>query len=280
MNKFEHAYLELVEDVLAMGEGRPSRVGGTRSLFAQILTISDMENGHFPIVTTRQMFPRPIMGELFSFLQGYSDLSSFKAAGCNYWDQNAKAWIGNRGVAPENWSLGRVYGVQWRFWKSTEISGYYDQIEQLVKGIDNDPFGRRHIVTAWNPGELEQMCLPPCHTMFQCYVGTDNSLSMAVTMRSVDLMLGLPADIILYAALLRLICNSTAAPLHPGELSFMLGDAHIYENHLQEAKIQVARVPLNLPEYKLDSDLNSFMPNDLELVGYEHHKRLAYELNT
>lgn len=275
MNKFEHAYLKLAEDILDYGITRPSRAGGTTGVFGAILRIEDLRDSRFPILTTRQMHLRPVMGELYCFLKGTDKLQDFIDAGCNYWTPNAEAWFNNKGLKREEMTVGPIYGVQWRNWRGLN-DRCIDQMQKLVEGITTDPFGRRHVVTAWDPAELHEMCLPPCHILFQCYVEKDH-LSMCVYMRSVDICLGLPSDIILYAALLKLIANTTG--YRPGDLTFLMGDAHIYVNHIQELRDQINKTPCALPMYTLLTELDNFKPDDLELEEYTFKRGIRYELN-
>ena len=275
MNKFERSYFTLAEHVLDFGNKRPSRAGGTISIFGCSLYIPDMRENRFPIVTTRQIHYRPVMGELACFLKGTDKLQDFIDAGCNYWTPNTEVWFKNRGLSREQMTVGSIYGVQWRNWRGGGDQPV-DQLKNLINTIKSDPYGRRHIVVAWQPAELEDMCLPPCHILFQCYVSS-NFLSMCVYMRSVDVCLGLPSDIILYAALLKLIANETG--YHPGDLIFLLGDTHIYANHVEELRDQLNKTPCDLPLYKLGTTVDTFKPSDLELEDYTFKRGINYELN-
>jgi thymidylate synthase len=271
MNQFETDYLALLKKVYTLGFDRPSRSGDTRALFGQTLEIECLKDGKFPLLTTRQIYCKPIMGELFCFINGLHKLEDFKKAGCNYWTSTAKAWEMNQSVPEEEMSLGRIYGVQWRDWGSGT-----DQLARLVEGLKADPFGRRHIVTAWKPDELTEMCLPPCHILFQCYIA-DHYVSMIVYMRSVDLCLGLPSDIVLYSALLQMISNEIGVDV--GTLTFMLGDTHIYHNHFDQLKEQLIRGTTDLPMYNLPVDLDEFTPYSLEILDYNPQEGLHYALN-
>lgn len=274
MNSFEDNYFTLAEHVLDFGNTRESRVGGTVSIFGATLHIGDLRHNRFPIITTRQIHYRPVMGELACFLKGSDRLQDFIDAGCNYWTPNAEAWFANKGLKREEMSVGVIYGVQWRNWQYGD--GSTDQLQSLVNGIKKDPHSRRHVVTAWQPAELADMCLPPCHILFQCYVDADH-LSMCVYMRSVDICLGLPSDVVLYAALLKLICNETG--YHAGDLIFLLGDAHIYINHIGNLRDQLRKSPVDLPHYELESTLSTFQPDDLELIDYTFKRGITYDLN-
>lgn len=275
MNDYEMDYRNLLEKVREFGKFRPSRAGETICLFGEMLRINSLKLGQFPILTTRKMFPRPIAAELECFLKGSKWLQEFKDAGCNYWDANAAAWWRNQGDQTVDMSLGRIYGVQWRDW-NCEL-GNIDQIQKLIEGIEKDPYGRRHIVTAWRPDELEEMCLPPCHIMFQVDVSTENYVDMTVYMRSVDLCIGLPADVVLYAILLRLIAQEVNKK--PGNLIFMLGNAHIYVNHIAQWIEQAKRTPGVLPLYDIYARLNNFAADDLILHDYKPQEAIKYEFN-
>lgn len=262
------AYHDLVNEVVTYGAPRVSRVGPTRQMFGKMLEWH-MSQG-FPLITTRRMYPKPIFGELAAFLNGADHVSEFRAYGCNYWDADAKRW-GRDGA------LGRIYGVQWRDW-----GGRIDQLRNLVNGLIDDPHGRRHIVTAWNPGELHVMALPPCHTWFQCNVDDVGNLDMLVYMRSVDLCLGLPADLCLYGLLLSLLAREVG--LEPGRLVFTFGDCHVYENHVAVWETeQQPRSPLAcpIPFIRLSGrGLFEFHPNDVALFDYEPFSPVNYILNT
>lgn len=279
MSNFELAYCKLVSDVLKNGDVRPSRVGNTISVFGTMLEIDCMEQGRFPILTQRKIFTKGILGELAAFLRGAEDLQTFKDFGCNYWDDNAKSWYPNHTLpSPQHHIVGRIYGAQWRNW--TAEGGTVDQMERLVRSLQADPYSRRHLLTTYNPAELDEGCLPPCHLLAQFNVRKSMHLDCVVTMRSVDLCLGLPSDIILYAALLLILCNETH--YRPGKLTFMMGDSHVYENHMAQVPEHMARPMHELPTFKLaaSSTINSFIPDDLELANYNHSGVLSYALNT
>ena len=271
---FEQSYLQLLRFVRDSGEDRPSRAGETRSVFGGALRIESLTKGEFPILTTRQIFYKPVLGELAAFLEGATTLEQYKAHGCNYWDANAEAWAMNEGLPVEEMVVGRNYGVQWRDW-DYEI----DQLRNLVNGIIADPYGRRHIVTAWHPSELDMSCLPPCHILFQASVRRGTQLDLGVYMRSVDLCVGLPADIVLYATLLLLLAQETG--YKPGNLTFFFGDMHIYANHLGLLNEQMSRLPQLLPTFTLDktATIDNFVPSHLVLHDYEHAERINYAFN-
>ena len=274
MKRFEDNYFDLLKHVQATGEARDSRVGTTFSVFGASIEIPDLTIGAFPLLTTRKMAITGVLGELAAFIRGADDLATFKEFGCNYWDFNAAQWMPNTDVPVEQQKVGRIYGVQWRDW-----DGMYDQLAALIQGIERDPTGRRHILTAWNPSELPAMCLPPCHIMSQFYVSKGKSLDCLVYMRSVDLCLGLPSDVVLYAMLLLLVAKRTG--YMPGVLKFAFGDTHIYANHLKPLQEQLARQLRPPPTFTLaaESTLFAFLPKDLAIENYEPHERITYELN-
>ena len=277
MSTFEQDYCNLVTKAVMQGALRQSRVGFTRSLFGTTLQIDCLEQGHFPILTQRKIFTIGVLGELAAFLLGAEDLQAFKDAGCNYWDANAAAWAPNKGVPVAEQRVGRIYGAQWRAWPG--VQGTMDQVEALVRGLQQDPYSRRHLLTTYNPAELSEGCLPPCHLLAQFNVRTSRELDCIVTMRSVDLCLGLPSDIILYATLLLLLCNETGYT--PGKLTFMLGDTHIYCNHIDQFQVHTQRPMHPLPtfKFKASSSINNFVATDLELISYQHSGVLSYALN-
>jgi thymidylate synthase len=219
------------------------------------------------------MYPNGVWGELAAFLKGATYLSEFKKLGCNYWDANAKAWPPNAGVPPEEMRVGKVYGSQWRSFNGI------DQLEALVDGLHTDPTGRRHLLTTYNPAELHMGCLPPCHLMAQFNVTPDHCLDCCVYMRSVDLCLGLPSDVILYATLVELLCNEPS--FAPGKLVFMFGDTHIYENHVDNWLFQQRRRTHPLPFLRLEPGLSVFNFNNtgITLNGYEHNDAIPYNFN-
>ena len=277
MSHFELDYCKLVSNVLEHGDVRPSRAGETISVFGAMLTIDCLRQGYFPILTQRKIFTQGVLGELDAFLQGAEDLQSFKAAGCNYWDANAAAWTPNKDVDPRMQRVGRIYGAQWRYWTGEDHT--YDQLESLVRSLQQEPFSRRHLLTTYNPAELHDACLPPCHLLAQFNVRTDKHLDCIVTMRSVDLCLGLPSDIILYATLMLLLCNETGYT--PGKLTFMMGDAHVYQNHAEVFQVHMQRPMHELPTFKLkaSASINNFEADDLELNNYTHSGVLSYGFN-
>lgn len=274
MSNFELDYCKLVSDVLEHGDVRPSRAGATASIFGAVITIDCLERGRFPILTQRKIFTRGILGELAAFLRGATDLQTFKDLGCNYWDANAAAWAPNKDKPQAEQAVGEVYGYFWRRW-----AGHFDQLATLTRNLKADPYSRRHLLTTYSPDRLDKGVLPPCHLLAQFNVRTDKHLDCIVTMRSVDLCLGLPSDIILYATLMLLLCNETGYA--PGKLTFMLGDTHVYQNHAAVFLEHMQRPMHELPMHKLKTSatIDNFVAEDLELLNYQHSGVLTYAFN-
>jgi thymidylate synthase len=281
----ELSYLNALKDILENGEHRPDRTGvGTISKFGVQMRF-DLAQG-FPAVTTKKLAWKACVSELLWFIEGSGDENRLKEIlhGERYtdkktiWSDNATApyWVGKR-LQRHAGDLGRVYGVQWRRWRAPLVRinkvvlQNCDQLLTLIDGIKNDPYSRRHIISAWNPGELDLMALPPCHMMAQFYVN-DGKLSCQMYQRSADMFLGVPFNIASYALFTHMIaqvCN-----LDVGELIIVLGDAHIYENHVDQVKEQLARKPLPLASLHLNSnitDITKFEMKDIILEGYESH---------
>lgn len=265
----------ILKDVLENGELRNDRTGcGTLALFNKNLEFDNEFT--FPAVTTKKLAFKAMAAELACFLQGKSKLTDFHKLGCKIWDANGNAdyW---KPKTPGD--LGRIYGVQWRDWisynKETNTIKSTDQLSLLINNIKNQPHGRRHVVTAYNPGELDQMCLPPCHLGFQVFVRKNTHIDIAVQMRSVDLFLGLPFDVASYALLQRLLAKELG--LTSGKLYFNLGDTHIYLNHIEQVKTILERTPHFPPKLILDEDasLLNFHPSQASLSEYESFGTLA-----
>lgn len=262
------AYLDLLEDVLKNGEDRSSRTGiDTRNVFGRMIRF-DMADG-FPAITTKKLAFNAIKAELLWFLSGSSDVKELQKLGCHIWDANAEAdyW---KPKAKFEGDLGRVYGVQWRSWIAPGGTTI-DQIAHVIEKIKTNPTDRRLLVTAWNPGELEQMTLPPCHVLFQFFIGK-GKLSLQMYQRSCDMFLGIPFNIASYSLLLHMIAQ--VAGLKAGEFIHILGDTHIYHNHLEQVKEQLQREPYPLPELWLNpevKDIDKFTMDDIELRSYQYH---------
>ena len=261
-------YLDALKHVLENGTDKQNRTGtGARAIFGMQMRFN-MNDG-FPAVTTKKLAFNSMKAELLWFIKGSSDVKELQKLGCHIWDANAEAdyW---KPQARFEGDLGRVYGVQWRKWKNPE-GKEIDQLAEAIKKIKEEPFSRRIIVNAWNPGELEQMALPPCHTFFQFFVA-DNKLSLQMYQRSCDMFLGVPFNIASYSLLLHLVAQVTNLEAH--EFIHTLGDCHIYTNHISQVKEQFARKPLPLPQLKLNQNIKNiddFKMEDIELVNYEHH---------
>jgi thymidylate synthase len=269
----DHAYHSLADNILRHGYKRPSRVGNTISLPGLSLSTA-LVAVEFPILTTRKIHPRGVIGELAAFLQGATMLKTFKDFGCPYWDHNAGQWAPNKGKHEADWEVGKIYGAQWRSWGRTSL----DQLQVLVDGIKTDAFGRRHILTTWNPEELNKGCLPPCHLLAQFYVH-DDVLDCVVYMRSVDIALGLPSDLVLYGALLMLVASEV--DMVPGRLHFQFGDAHIYEAHIEGMKQQLLRKGSeHLPHGILSKNakLFHFDPAQFTISNYHPLEAIKYVL--
>ncbi|MBT4524880.1 MAG: thymidylate synthase [Phycisphaerae bacterium] len=255
-------YLDLLQHVRDHGTTKDDRTGtGTKSVFGWQMRFN-LADG-FPLVTTKKIHTRSIFHELLWFLRGETNISYLKENGVSIWDE----W------ANENGELGPVYGSQWRSWKTTDGRSV-DQITKLIDGIKNNPDSRRHIVSAWNVGEVDQMALPPCHTMFQFYVA-DNKLSCQLYQRSADIFLGVPFNIASYALLTMMIAQTTNLEL--GDFVHTFGDAHLYSNHIEQANEQLSREILPLPTVELTPAITSvfdFTYEDIKLIGYEPHPHI------
>ncbi|CAB4242422.1 thymidylate synthetase [Methylacidimicrobium sp. AP8] len=252
-------YLELLKTVLCEGRYRPDRTGtGTYSLFGAQLRF-DLTAG-FPLLTTKKIHWKSVVHELLWFLRGETNVASLRANGVTIWDE----WADAEG------NLGRIYGAQWRGWRGPD-GAVVDQIRNLLEQIRRDPFSRRLLVTAWNPAELGQMALPPCHVLFQFYV-QEGLLSCQLYQRSADLFLGVPFNIASYSLLTLLIAH--VCGLRPKEFIHTFGDVHLYANHLEQARIQLSRSPRPLPRVEIDPKVRSLEEiryEDIALRDYDPH---------
>lgn len=287
-------YHDLLRKILSDGEIRSDRTGtGTQSIFGHQIRFN--LNDGFPAITTKKLAWKAVVGELLWFLEGSSDERRLAEITHGSREGNTTIWTPNalapywKPKAKFDGDLGRVYGVQWRHWNKnidrlnmgpahgggnriavdrTEV----DQVKNLIDGIKNDPYGRRHIISAWNVSELDQMALPPCHVMSQFYVSGKKELSCHMYQRSVDVFLGLPFNIASYALLTHLIAQS--CDLKVGELVISMGDTHIYSDHVDQVKQQLSREEYQLPVLKLNpavTDIDKFTMSDIELIGYQSH---------
>jgi thymidylate synthase len=298
----EKQYLNALKEVLTNGATKQDRTGtGTISLFGMQQRYNLAES--FPAVTTKKLAWRSVVSELLWFIEGSGDEKRLReilhgsraSEKTTIWSANATApyW---QDKAKYPGDLGRVYGVQWRHWRTPmETGGSFtndfghtfgvkeginivevDQIKQLIEGIKADPYGRRHILSAWNPGELDAMALPPCHCFAQFYVSSDNRLSCQMYQRSCDMFLGVPFNIASYSLLTHMIAQ--VCGLAVGEFVHVLGDAHIYLNHVEQVKEQLSREPLSAPTLWLNpdvKDITGFTMSDIRLDGYESHGTIS-----
>ena len=257
-----HQYLDLMRHVRDHGTTKTDRTGtGTKSVFGYQMRF-DLNDG-FPVVTTKKLHLRSIIHELLWFLMGETNIRYLKDNGVRIWDE----W------ADENGDLGPVYGAQWRSWPAPD-GRHIDQISQLIEQIRKTPDSRRLLVSAWNPAEVDNMALPPCHCLFQFYV-IDGKLSCQLYQRSADIFLGVPFNIASYALLTMMIAQ--VCGLQPGDFVHTFGDAHLYLNHLEQVELQLSRETLPLPTMKLNPEIQSlfeFRYEDFELSGYESHPHI------
>ena len=255
-------YLDLMRHVLEHGHPKSDRTGtGTLSVFGWQMRF-DLAQG-FPLLTTKKLHTKSIIHELLWFLQGDTNIRYLKEHGVSIWDDWADA----------NGDLGPVYGYQWRSWHAPD-GRVIDQIAQLVDGLKKNPDSRRHIVTAWNPADIERMKLPPCHALFQFYVN-DGKLSCQLYQRSADIFLGVPFNIASYALLTLMLAQ--VCGYRPGDFVHTLGDAHLYTNHLDQARLQLTRSPRALPHLRINPevrDIFAFRFEDFTLEGYDPHPHI------
>lgn len=259
-------YLDLMRRVLTEGAEKTDRTGtGTLSVFGHQMRF-DLADG-FPLVTTKKLHVRSIVHELLWILSGDTNIGYLNAHGVTIWDE----WADAEG------DLGPVYGAQWRSWPTPD-GGTIDQVKAVVDAIRTNPDSRRLIVSAWNPAQTDKMALPPCHVLFQFYVA-DGRLSCQLYQRSADIFLGVPFNIASYALLTMMVAQVTG--LQPGEFIHSLGDAHLYKNHLEQARLQLDRAPRPLPRMALNPDVRSlfdFVYEDFKLEGYEPHPAIKAEV--
>lgn len=281
-------YLDLLKQVITDGEWQSNRTGIPTKRIDGAMLQFDLKDG-FPAVTTKKLAFNQVKGELIGFIRGYDNAAAFRNLGCNIWDQNAnenEAWLNNpsrKGVD----DLGRIYGQQWRGWYH-DTCGRIDQLSNAIEEILINPTSRRIIVSAWNPADMTEMALPPCHIMFQLMVNVDKGeLSMCMYQRSCDMFLGVPFNIASYAMLLTLIAAVTG--LRVGKLTMFLADVHIYRNHMEQVVEQLNRVPRTLPQlaiadvfFERSSDpirqLELLIPDDLHLMGYNPMDSIKAEM--
>jgi thymidylate synthase len=259
-------YIDLLDHVMKTGTAKTDRTGtGTISVFGYQMRF-DLQKG-FPMVTTKKLHIKSIIHELLWFIAGDTNIRYLNDNGVKIWDE----W------ADKDGNLGPVYGHQWRSWPSSD-GKTIDQLSQVISSIESNPDSRRHIVSAWNVGEIEKMALPPCHVLFQFYI-SDNKLSCQLYQRSADIFIGVPFNIASYSLLTLMIAHVTG--LQPGEFIHTFGDAHIYLNHIEQVKLQLTREPYPLPEMRINNDvkdINKFRFQDFELTGYQAHPHIKGEV--
>ncbi|MCZ4304218.1 thymidylate synthase [Zoogloeaceae bacterium G21618-S1] len=256
-------YLDLMQHVLDHGHDKSDRTGtGTLSVFGHQMRF-DLAQG-FPLLTTKKLHVRSIIHELLWFLAGDTNIEYLKSNGVSIWNE----W------ADENGDLGPVYGHQWRHWPARD-GGEIDQIRQLVEGLKNSPDSRRHLVSAWNPSDVDRMALPPCHALFQFYVA-DGRLSCQLYQRSADIFLGVPFNIASYALLTLMVAQ--VCGFKPGDFVWTGGDCHLYKNHLEQTRLQLSRELRPLPTLRINPDVTdvfAFRFEDFSLEGYEPHPHIS-----
>jgi thymidylate synthase len=260
------AYLDLLKHVMENGHEKTDRTGtGTLSIFGYQMRFN-LEEG-FPLMTTKKLHLKSIIYELLWFLKGETNIKFLTDNGVSIWNEWANA----------NGDLGHIYGFQWRSWPSYHGSSI-DQIERVVHSIKTNPDSRRHIVSAWNVADLENMALPPCHVLFQFYV-SQGKLSLQLYQRSADIFIGVPFNIASYSLLLMMMAQVTG--LKPFEFVHTLGDAHIYKNHIEQVKLQLTREPRKLPTMKINPEIKSifdFSYQDFQLENYDPHPHIKGDI--
>lgn len=267
-------YLDLLRDIVQQGIDIPGRNGLVRTSFGSQLRY-DLREG-FPIITTKKVPFKVVTAELLGFIRGYTHIKDFNDLGCYIWDANAEDW-------DKEGNLGRIYGAQWRDWKSVHPeTNKIISIDQLLGTIENlkkDPYSRRHIISSWNPGELPFTALPPCHLLLQFHVTPDKFLSLIVYQRSGDIFLGIPFNISSYSLLLSLVAQVT--DLKPLYFIHSLGNIHLYHEHFDVATQQLTRTPLNLPKLRLNQEITQitdFDLPDIKLINYQSHSSLKAKM--
>lgn len=266
INWADQEYAQLVDEVFEFGEPRADRTGvGTHAIFGSKLEFN-LKDG-FPLLTTKKTHFKSIVTELLWFLRGDTNTAFLKEHGCSIWDE----W------ANESGDLGPVYGKQWRSFPKPDGKGHVDQIREVIDALKNNPTSRRHLVVAWNPGQLEEMALPPCHVLFQFYLDNRNNLSCQIYQRSVDVGLGLPFNIASYALLTHIIAQEIGAGVN--KLIHIGGDVHIYDNHRDALEEQVNRSSFKAPKLILpDVPMSDMLPNDIKLEGYQSHGKVTMDV--
>lgn len=260
----EFQYLDLLRDVAENGTYREGRNGGTYGVFGRQIRF-DLNEG-FPLLTTKKMFTKGIVAELLWFIAGDTNAKTLQDQGVTIWDE----W------ADEDGNLGPIYGKQWRRWEGHE--GHIDQLSLVIEGLKKDPYSRRHVITAWNPADLDDMALPPCHCLFQFFVA-DGKLSCQLYQRSADLFLGVPFNIASYALLTHLVAREVG--LGVGEFVHTFGDLHLYANHIAQVQEQITRLPLPLPRLVINGNASIFdmKAEDIVFEHYNSHPAIRGEVS-
>ena len=259
-SQYETDYAKLVSDIMVNGDERPTRNHPTKAVFGRMLTVNELTYGEFPILQGRKMYPTGVFGELAAFLKGPKTIEDFRKEGCNYWDK----W------SDEDGRIRVDYGNSW-----LDFNGV-NQLDAVLTSLAEDPNGRRHIISGWNPANLSSLSLPCCHLLYQWYVN-GNSLEMIWYQRSVDTMVGLPSDVILASAWNILMADQLG--LNPGKLIFMLGDTHIYKSHIHNVADYLDIIPLtddNCPQYLYEGPFNK---DSINLIGYDPYAPIQFELH-
>ena len=273
MINIENEYLELMAGVLYGGKNKKDRTGtGTKSVFGRMLR-HDMALG-FPILTTKKIYFEKALAEILWIIQGRTDLKYLHDNNINYWDYDYKRSKRTDGT------LGKIYGHQWRNFNNV------DQFKKIITEIKKNPYSRRLMVSAWNPADMDDMVLPPCHHGFQIYIN-NKRMSLMWQQRSADIFLGLPYDIVMYGLLLEMLCKGLG--YIPNQLIASLGDCHLYNNHLEQAKLQLSREPYALPKIRIDFGIDIregandflFVPtkNMINLIKYKHYEKIKASLS-
>lgn len=271
----EQQYLNSLRYILENGVDKPNRTGvSTRAVFGMQMRF-DLTKG-FPAITTKKLYFDSVKAELLWFISGSSNVKDLNKLGCHIWDANSEApyW---RSKAKFEGDVGRIYGVQWRSWRGVD-GKTVDQLKEVIEKIKTNPYDRRLIVSAWNPAELGEMALPPCHVLFQFYVA-EGKLSLQMYQRSCDMFLGVPFNIASYSLLLLMVAQVTG--LKPFEFIHTLGDAHIYHNHFEQVKEQLSRKPFPPPKLWLNPEIKNiddFKMEDIKLIDYNFHPPIKAQM--
>jgi thymidylate synthase/dihydrofolate reductase len=286
VSKNESIYLNLLKNVLNNGEQRSDRTNtGVLSTFGEFARYN-LKNNKIPLLTTKRVPWKMVIKELLWFLKGDTNVKNLQKQNVHIWDLNSsREFLDKVGLPYEEGFIGPMYGFQWIHWGAnyplTETNEYQgiNQIKKVIESIIKDPFGRRHIVSTWNVGDINKMALPPCHVLFQFYVGKDHSLSCSIYQRSCDMFLGVPFNIASYAILTHMVAHVTG--LHAKELIHYLGDTHIYTNHLEQVKKQLSRNIYNEPIITLNKNISNifdFKLEDINVLEYQCHGKLSAEM--